>query len=222
MSNFKYGRFGISLLVVCGAIATATTPLLTAIPASAQLFPAQENNNVTPQPIVMPAATTLPVEYKEAEKIILTKEETVPLTLTVAANIKNKQGEVLIPYGSEIIGELQPKDGGSQFVAQELVISTEKRQPLQATSQVITRTEKINEGTDTGDILQGAAIGGAAAAIIALITGDNSIDLLEVLGGAGLGALGGILLGGKETEVISINPNEDLNVTLLEDLSLEN
>lgn len=221
MSNFKYSRSGISLLVALSAIATATTPFFAAVPASAQLFRTQENNNVTPQPITIPSGTTLPVEYKDAEKIVLTKEETVPLTVTVAANIKDKQGNILIPYGSEIFGELQPKDGGSQFVAQELVISPEKRQPLEAESQVVTRTETIDEGTDVGDILQGAAIGGAAAAIIALITGDNSIDLLEVLGGAGLGALGGLLLGGKETEVISINPNEDLDVTLLEDLALE-
>ncbi|MGC1246570.1 MAG: hypothetical protein WA865_10205 [Spirulinaceae cyanobacterium] len=221
MSNLKYGRSSLSLLIAFSTMSTAGFAYTTAIPVSAQLFPTQENNNVTPQPIVIPATTTLPVEYQEAEKIVLTKEETVPLTLTVAANIKDRQGNILIPYGSKIIGELQPKDGGSQFVAQELVISAEKRQSLQATSQVITRTEKINEGTDTGDILQGAAIGSAAAAIIALITGDNSIDLLEVLGGAGLGALGGLLLGGKETEVISINPNEDLDVTLLEDLTLE-
>ena len=221
MSNFKYSRSGISLLVALSAIATATTPFFTAIPASAQLFRTQENNNVTPQPITIPSGTTLPVEYKEAEKIVLTKEETVPLTLTVAANIKDQKGNILIPYGSEIVGELQPKDDGSQFVAEELVISPEKRQLLAAESQVVTRTETIDEGTDVGDILQGAAIGGAAAAIIALITGDNSIDLLEVLGGAGLGALGGLLLGGKETEVISINPDEDLDVTLLEDLTLE-
>jgi hypothetical protein len=41
-----------------------------------------------------------------------------------------------------------------------------------------------------------------------------------VLGGAGAGAIAGVLLGGNEAELISIDPNNDLNVTLQTDLIL--
>jgi hypothetical protein len=56
--------------------------------------------------------------------------------------------------------------------------------------------------------------------VIAGITGDKAIATEEVLGGAGLGALGGLLLGKEEAEVISIDPNEDLDITLNSRLAL--
>ena len=163
-------------------------------------------------PVTIPAGTTLPVRYDEAERILVTPEETVPLTLQVAANIRDRNGRILIPFGSEIVGQIQPAERGSQFVAQEIVINGQ-RQFLQADSAVVTRTEEVRDGVSTGNILEGAAIGGAAAAVLAEVTGG--IDALEVLGGAGLGALGGFLLNRGDTEeLVVIEPDNDLAVTL--------
>jgi DNA-binding transcriptional regulator LsrR (DeoR family) len=70
----------------------------------------------------------------------------------------------------------------------------------------------ITEESDP-DILRGAAIGAAAAAVLSEIFG--SIDVIEVLGGAGLGALAEILLSGsEEVEVVVIEPATDLDLTL--------
>jgi len=48
------------------------------------------------------------------------------------------------------------------------------------------------------------------------------IDILEVLGGAGLGALASVLIRNREeVEVIVINPQEDLSLTLQSDFALQ-
>jgi hypothetical protein len=155
--------------------------------------------------------------YDEAEKVLVMKDETAPLTLQVAANVRDRQGRVLIPYGSEIIGELQPANGGTRFVAEEIVLDDDERS-LDATSKVVTRTETVEKGANAGDILEGAAIGAAAAAALSAIFGD--LDIEEVLGGAGLGALAGWVIGDGEAELISVNPNSDLTLTLNSDLDL--
>lgn len=194
-----------------------TTPLILSLPASAQLL---ETEVAQSRRVAIPSGVVLPVRYDEAEKIVVLPDETVPVTLKIAANIKDNQGRILIPYGSELLGEVQPYGDGARFVAQELNIAGSSSQPINATSQVITRRETIDRGASTGDVLEGAAIGAAAASVIAGITGDRAIATEEVLGGAGLGALGGLLLGKDEAEVISIDPNQDLDITLNSRLAL--
>lgn len=162
------------------------------------------------------SGTTLPVDF-EQEKILVTPDETVPVTLTIAANVRNRQGILLIPYGSELIGRVEPYGNGARFVAESIAING-YRQPIEATSNVVTRTEVVRRGASTGEILQNAAIGGAAAAVLAEVTGG--IDVEEVLGGAGAGALGTLLLGGREVELISIDPDRDLDIVLQSPLAL--
>ncbi|MGD2181769.1 hypothetical protein [Lusitaniella coriacea] len=210
-----------STVLTLSLLAGAAVPLGLPTPATAQLFPSQRNRPLYSAQSTIPRGTTLPVRYDEAEKILLANDETMPLTLIVAANIKDRRERVLIPYGSELEGQLQPTGDGAQFIARTLIFPDGQRLPVDGTSRTITRTEEIDRGTDVGSILQGAAIGAAASAILSAITGDRSIGLGEVFGGAGLGALGGLLLGGrKEAELISINPEEDLDVTLNSDLTL--
>lgn len=211
---------GLSLLLAAGMAAPAAIAQV----GASRPFPGVPTTGGT-QPVVVqatevtiPAGTTLPVRFDEAERILVTPEETVPVTLQVAANIRDRNGQILIPFGSQIVGQIQPASGGSQFVAREIVING-RSQFLQADSAVVTRTERIRDGASAGNILEGAAIGGAAAAILAEITGG--IDALEVLGGAGLGALGGFLLNRGSDEFVVIEPNNDLAVTLSAPLLVE-
>ena len=158
------------------------------------------------------------VEYPEAEKIVVMPNETVPLTITVAQDVVTSQGRVWIPAGAEIVGQLKPASGGSQFVANEVIISTSQRFRLDASSQVVTRTETIRKGASAGSILGGAAIGAAAAAAIGAVVGDNAIATEEVLGGAGLGAITGVFVGRRKVDVVVVHPSEDLNLTLQSDI----
>ena len=209
---------------------TTFIPVLNVSSASAQPFrfppnsTLRTNNNsrssLYSQSLIIPAGTNIPVQYEQAEKILVTKGETLPLTVTVAANIRNRNGDILIPFGSEIVGQIQPVESGSQFVAEYISLPNQQIS-LNANSQVITRTEVIEEGADAITILQGTLVGTAAATLIAAVTGDTAIATEEVLAGAALGTLGGWLFGGGEAELIAINPNTDLTLTLQSDLVIQ-
>ncbi|MEL7245264.1 MAG: conjugal transfer protein TrbI, partial [Cyanobacteria bacterium J06573_2] len=129
-----------------------------------------------------------------------------------------------IPRGSELVGQLEPAtfrgEKGSQFVARELVFPDGRKQNIDATSAVVTNKETIKRGASTGKILTDAAYGTAAASVIALITGNNKIETLEPIAGAAAGAIAGILLRRRSVEVVVINPQNDLDVTLRSNLSL--
>lgn len=165
----------------------------------------------------LPAGTAIATEY-DKDKIVVMPDETAPLTLKVAEDLSTGRGTVLIPAGSEIKGRLEPVGDGTQFVAEEVTIAGEREaRPLDATSEIITRRETINRRSNP-DVLKGAAIGGAAAAVLAEIFGR--IDLWEVLGGAGIGALGSVIFRGRrEVEVISVDPATDLTLTLQRDFT---
>jgi hypothetical protein len=219
-----------ALLMALGMSSAAGLPLLLSAPAAAQsapyqvaqLFPQRPAQQPTQQPLTqvgIPAGTVIPVRYDEAEKIIVTPDETSPVTLTVAEDVRSSRGTVLIRAGSQIAGELRPDDEGTRFYSETITPPGSTRSlEINATSAAITNTETITRRSDP-NILEGAAIGGAAAAVLAEIFGD--IDILEVLGGAGLGTLASILLRGREeVEVVVINPATDLDLTLQSDFVL--
>lgn len=214
----KSWKSGTALTLVMTTISTLAIPLTFIKPATAvpvlvaQRFPDTWRNTIS-------AGTEIPITY-EKEKIVVTPSETAPVKLKVARDITTSDSTVLIPEGSVIEGELTPAGDGTQFVAKSLVIDGRNTKiPIDATSNVINRRETINKRSDP-KILQGAAIGGAAAAVLSEIFGR--IDLLEVLGGAGLGALASVLIRNRnEVEVIVINPQEDLNLTLQSDFALQ-
>jgi hypothetical protein len=222
MSRFNLYQTGTSALLALSVMAGAAVPLVAPGAASAQpLFRGStESTRYRTDGFTIPYGTNIPVYYDQADKIVVAPDETMPLTLKVASNIRNSRGTLLIPQDSEIVGELRPVDGGAEFVARELIIDGD-RVPIDATSDVITETQEVGGGTDTGSILKGAALGAGAAAAIQAITGDHRIGIGTTLGGGGLGALGGLLLGGhKKTRVVVIDPNSDLNLTLRSSLAL--
>ncbi|MDF5716379.1 MAG: S-layer homology domain-containing protein [Rhizonema sp. NSF051] len=125
------------------------------------------------------SGTLIPVKYSQAKRIIVSPKETAPLTLTVAADVRNNSGSVVIPAGSQVVGQLQPITGGSQFVASQVMINGQQF-PINASSQVITTTRNVRDTNFLG-LLQDAVLGSAAAAGISGITGDRSITARKVL-----------------------------------------
>lgn len=173
-----------------------------------------------PSAVSIPSGTTIPVRYDKAERILVTKEETAPLTLTVGQNVVTNAGTVLIPAGSQVVGELRPAKDGSQFVARQLVLPNGQKYEINATSEVITKTETVRKGAKVGGIAKNAALGAAAAAAIQAVTGDRDVELGPTLGGVGVGALLGLFLGRESVELIAIDPDTDLRLTLGSDLKL--
>ncbi len=204
----------------------ATTIATPIAPASAQLFPSPTNTAPRTRTTIA-AGTLIPIRYEQAQTLQVTKGEYMPLTLTVAANFRDRNGNLLIPAGSEIVGQIEPADEGVRFVARELIVNGGRQYlPLNATSNVIAANESINEGASIANILTGTFAGAGTATIIAGTTGDRKIDALEVLAGAAIGTLAGWglpeagIVGGGTREVVNINPNRDLTLTLRSDLAL--
>lgn len=188
--------------------------------------PAQAQFNFNqPRTITIPANVTLPVTY-EKEKIVLQPGERIPLTLRIANDIMDSNRNILIPANSEVTGELTPVNLGGdnrkgvRFVATELVFPNGKTQPISANSRTITQTETITKGSDTGQILTDAAIGAGAATLIALVTGNKKVEVLEPIGGAAAGALASVLLRKNKADVFVLRPEQDLAITLTSNLVL--
>lgn len=179
---------------------------------------AAQSTTPTPVAITIPQGTAIPVKYDKAEKILVTKDETAPLTLTVSQNVVTQEGAVVIPAGSQVIGQLKPAQGGSQFVAEKLVLTTGQEYQVNATSEVITKTQTVNKGTSTGTIIQNTVLGAGAAAAVSAVTGDRAIATEEVLGGAGIGALIGLFFGKNSVDLIAIDPDTDLQMTINQNL----
>ena len=217
MSSFNSWKAGTSALMALAIATGSTAPLVLTAPASAQLFPQSPQSR--PTQVTIPTGTSIPVRYDQAEKIVITPTETMPVTLTVAANIVNRSGSILIPAGSLVVGQMQPANGGSEFVARELVTYQGRRQPINASSNVISTTQ-VSQGASTGNILKGAVVGAAAAAALGGLTGDRKITLGEVLIGTGVGAGGGLVLGRKKADVVVVDPDTDLDLTLRSSLAL--
>ncbi|KAB8329904.1 S-layer homology domain-containing protein [Scytonema tolypothrichoides VB-61278] len=170
-----------------------------------------------PVAVTIPEGTVIPIRYEKAEKILVTKEEVAPLTLTVAQNVVTDKGTLVIPAGSQVVGELRPvKDkNGSQFVAQKLILTNNGQEyPINATTDVITKIETVKKGINTKTILRNTAFGAGAAAAVSIVTGDKAISAGEVLGGAAIGGLVGLFFGKKSVDLIAIDPQTDLQMTI--------
>jgi len=223
-------------MIALGMVSATGLPLISAMEAQASLLSSGDSDTTylaqslfESARLTVPAGTQLQTTYEEVgddgeevERIILTADETVDATLIVSETLYSTTGTVLIPAGSEVSGTLRPLAGetiGTQFYAETLETPDGREFELNATSRPITRTEIITEETDR-DFVKGAVIGAAAAAVLSEIVGD--IDIIEVLGGAGLGALGILIFGGneEEVEVVVVDPNQDLDLTLQADLQL--
>lgn len=133
LNSYRWSK-STALIVALFMSSTVASPLLFASGAIAkddnfiveQLFSQVRRGTV-------PASTVIPVRFDEAERIVVTPDETAPVTLTVAQDIRSNSETTLIPAGSQIEGELQPTGGGTQFVARELILSN-RRLPINATS----------------------------------------------------------------------------------------
>lgn len=171
--------------------------------------------------VQIPEGTSIPTRYDGARKILLSFKEPdpVPVTLTVDRSIVTQSGRVLIPADSKIEGELRVIDSeGAQFYSKDLILPDGSRVALDASSQLVTTTETVRRGANAIEILAGTAVGAAAAAGVSAVTGDQNITVEEVLSGAGLGTLAGLFLGRNQVELISINPDTDLDLQLNEAL----
>lgn len=229
MLKLRKWQTGTVLALTLGMTSTSLAPFALSNAANAApLFPSQQYPQNPQYPstqqaqtgqIRIPRGTVLPVTY-DKDKIVVAPNETSAVTLKIARNVRTSSGILLIPAGSQVEGELRPSQGGTQFISRTLILTNGDRLPIDAYSNVVTRRETITKGADVGTILTGAGIGAGAAAIIGGITGNRRISKTNVLIGSGLGALGQFLLRRSSAEVLVVNPQTDLSLTLNNALAL--
>lgn len=202
----------LGMTLVVGATTTISTSVMAEKkPCSVRLISQSSQ-------VILTAGATIPVRYDAAESIVITPKERVPVTLIVATNIRSNQGKILIPKNSQVKGELKPVSGGTQFFAQELIFpNSGQRLPIDAVSEIIAETRTVNETTKP-DIFRDVAVGAGAGALLSGIFGGR-INLGPILGGAAAGAgVAELDRGRKQTELVVIDPDTDLHLTLQADL----
>jgi hypothetical protein len=211
MSNLSRLHSGAAVLMLT-TVALPTT-LLFSRPAVAQ-------GQVTITTI--PAGTAIPARYDGATKILVDPKETTPLTLTVTSDVRGALGAILIPAGSKVKGQLQPASGGQQFVGTQITLPNSKVLNGETQSAVITKTESYRKGPKATPIVAGTVVGAAAATGLSALFGGGGkgVKAWRVLAGAGTGAIAGTLYGIRKVDVIAIDPNNDLNLTLKSSLPI--
>ncbi|PMB04918.1 conjugal transfer protein TrbI [Fischerella thermalis CCMEE 5198] len=219
MNRLLYWKSGTTAFMAMVMSTSAIVPLFAPVATAQQpaIFTRPNQPISQSRTVSIPPGVRIPVTF-DKDRIVVTPDETTSVTLEVAQNVVDGNRNVLIPAGTKIKGQLQPRTingvKGSQFVAQELVFSDGRRQPIDASSRVVTRKETIKKGAKTTTILTDAALGAGAATVISLLTGNKKVEVLEPVAGGAVGALASTLLRRREVEVVVINPQQDLDVTL--------
>ena len=156
---------------------TGTTPTTGSTPT-----PTPTSTALNPRYLV-PQGTPVNIRYLGSQKIVVTPGETINnLTLRVVDDLKNAQGQVVVPKDSDIVGQLIPVSSngqilGTQFIAQRVSIGNQSY-PFSARSQVVTG-QPVTQNTNPGT-LRDAATSAATSAVLATILGQK-LDLGNIL-----------------------------------------
>ncbi|MGA9377763.1 MAG: S-layer homology domain-containing protein, partial [Phormidium sp.] len=150
----------------------------------------------------------------------------IPLTLNLAKNVSSFNASSLIPAGSQIVGELvtMQDQQTAQFVAKELVLSDGQRIEISASSRIVERTSEISKNQKVDRIIKNSALGTAAAAAFAAMSGNPIVASQQVLLNSGFGSsaeLIGAFRNQEKVTIITIFPNSDFTLTLNSDLVLK-
>lgn len=183
---------------------------------------AQAPGGLTPTPtpgfdlrlVTVNAGTPVQAGTTVNERLYIAPNETRPFSLIVLNPVLNPQGEILVPYGARVDGRFEPAAGGTRFVTESIIIG-EQVFALAAQSDVIPDIKDPRQ-TSTGQVVQDAAIGAAAGAILGLVTGDQVIATEEVLAGAA----GGAAIGNYTAPRVSIvDPQQPITLRVTQDLT---
>lgn len=178
--------------------------------------PNNNQNALNPRYLV-PQGTSVSIRYLGSQKIVVTPGETINnLALRVVDDLKNAQGQVVIPKDSDIMGQLIPVSSngqilGTQFIAQRVMIGSQSY-PFSARSQVVTG-QPVTRNTNPGT-LRDVATSAATNAVLATILGQK-IDLGTILAGV----TGGQPASQTQTpqNLIVIDPSADLRLIVSND-----
>jgi len=161
------------------------------------------------------AGEVLGASYSSSEPLYLGVNETRAVSFVLTDPLRDRNNMIVVPAGSVVEGQFQPAPGGSQFVSRSVVVNG-RSFPLYAQSSVI-RSQKDPRQTTGEAILGHSLIGAGVGVLLGGLTGDRVIATEEVLGAAALGAVIGNV---SAAEMVVVQPNQPLNLTVTQDLQL--
>lgn len=161
---------------------------------------------------VLESGTYIETDYSGRDRIVLRRNEDLPLTLQVAEDVEDDDGRVLIRSGSRIEGELRPSDGGVRFYARRLILTNGDRYSINAQSNVI-RNYRDFDDDDLGDTV----VSRAARILVGSVFGSRG-DLGDILGDV----LEGRNRGDSRlrSDLVVVYPDRDLDLRLRSDLRI--
>lgn len=162
---------------------------------------------------VLRAGSAVPILLDR--EIAVNNGESTSIAAKVLQDVRNDSGDVVIPGGSEVRGDVEFTAGGARLVLKELIVR-ERQYAIRATTSVYpTQTQG---GTQGGNPLFGGVVGGFGGYSIGRIVDRQS-------GGLWGGLLGGLLgtlftpAGSPGRSVVTF-PAGMTNTQLLDDLSV--
>lgn len=154
--------------------------------------------------VLIPADTVLNLRYPGPTSLELEGGEPWQEVLLLTQTVRDSFGNVLIPAGSQIIGQFETSSSGSKFVARALSVQGRNIQ---------FRGESDRLGGDrdvsSSDIFRNSAIGGAALTVLSGFTG------IGLLFGLGAGAAATYL---TSPQPAVIEPNQIIELRVIEDV----
>lgn len=161
--------------------------------------------------------TVVNVKYLGSKKLVITRGETINnLSLRTVDDVKNAQGEVVIPKDSEILGQLIPASSNqmsAQFVAQKVTVRNQSYN-FNAESQVV-GGQQTSQSTILGT-LKDAAVSAASQVVLARVL-KQPLDLQNILTGVAGQAIGNPRQADDLSDFMVIDPSTDLRLTLKSD-----
>lgn len=132
--------------------------------------------------------TVLPVTSStSAQAQYFASDSVAPLTVVVSQAVFDANGDLLLPAGSRIYGQMQPAPGGVEFIANSLVVEG-RHYSIVARSPILHDVKDPRQYA-SGAILGDATLGAMAGVLFGAATGG--LGAANVLGGAAAGVVTG-------------------------------
>jgi hypothetical protein len=154
--------------------------------------------------VLIPADTTLNLRYPGPTPLTLEPGEPWQEVLVMTQTVRDRFGNVLVPAGSQVVGQFETGRRGSQFVARALSVQGQTVQFI-GESNTLPGDRQVSES----DIFRNSAIGGVALTVLSGFTG------IGLLAGLGAGAAATVL---TSPQPAVIEPNQIIEVRLEQDV----
>ncbi|MBD2259762.1 AMIN domain-containing protein [Pseudanabaena sp. FACHB-2040] len=174
------------------------------LPSFPYLTPPEANPAANPD-VLIPAGTLLQLRYPGPEPLQLDQRSSLDAVMLLAADLRDaKTGALIAPAGSQLMGRFGPDELGLRWVSQAVLLPG-RQVPLSGASAYFAGSPQIS-----GQRL--AVNSGIGALALTVLTGFTGVGLL---GGAMLGATTAL---GTAPQIIVIEPNQIIEVQILEDV----